>query len=364
MNWRSSIIILSIHTQKKTGERKISVKKRMPWLIKYSQRIKKKFFLLLAFFFSPVLQLNWRKYVFVFFYSWLLLSISCERMRSRKWKENRLTLNVIYLSSHWMVTWGLSFFFLFIRKKQNKEEKHERPKWRQEYWFVCIWFLNKLIEKKFNFFVSRIDSGVITRQDIDEKLIDEIQRMKNDLKSKDNEIEKAYQLKIDTDREIEDLTASLFQSAHDMVEQAKQAQANVEDKLKHSNQTVRKNSTICFLNFSSFELDQCFNTWKYSIEKNCQWTKANSQFMSFIINDADKSIECKNKIDFYVHFNKRICSSRLTIFYFESLLVGNKNHRLIKINPYLCTESTMKTFYLVWHFLILKYNNSFIEIFT
>lgn len=114
--------------------------------------------------------------------------------------------------------------------------------------------MNKLIEKKFNFFVSRIDSGVITRQDIDEKLIDEIQRMKNDLKSKDNEIEKAYQLKIDTDREIEDLTASLFQSAHDMVEQAKQAQANVEDKLKHSNQTVRTNFYDLFFEFFFFRI--------------------------------------------------------------------------------------------------------------
>lgn len=44
-----------------------------------------------------------------------------------------------------------------------------------------------------------------------EKLYHELQRVKEDLKSKDNEILRAKELRENTDREIHDLTASLFE---------------------------------------------------------------------------------------------------------------------------------------------------------
>lgn len=58
-----------------------------------------------------------------------------------------------------------------------------------------------------------IDSGVLTtEQDLTtEKLYNELQRVKEDLKSKDNEIIQVRQLRENTDREIQDLTASLFE---------------------------------------------------------------------------------------------------------------------------------------------------------
>lgn len=42
-------------------------------------------------------------------------------------------------------------------------------------------------------------------------LLNELQRVKEDLKSKDDEIKRAYELRENTDREIEDLTSSLFE---------------------------------------------------------------------------------------------------------------------------------------------------------
>ncbi len=44
-----------------------------------------------------------------------------------------------------------------------------------------------------------------------EKLFHELQRVKDDLKLKDKEICRATELRQNTDREIEDLTASLFE---------------------------------------------------------------------------------------------------------------------------------------------------------
>ncbi|CAF4046603.1 unnamed protein product [Rotaria sp. Silwood2] len=95
--------------------------------------------------------------------------------------------------------------------------------------------------------VDSIDSGVMGTAEVfehdlqsigTEKLFNELQRVKEDLKSKDGEIRRANEIRQNTDREIEDLTASLFESAHAMVEQAKYAQANAEQKLKISNQTI------------------------------------------------------------------------------------------------------------------------------
>ena len=65
-----------------------------------------------------------------------------------------------------------------------------------------------------------IDSGVVACQDLHEydsssntaeKLFHELQRVKEDLKCKDHEILRANQIRESTDREIEDLTASLFE---------------------------------------------------------------------------------------------------------------------------------------------------------
>ena len=42
-------------------------------------------------------------------------------------------------------------------------------------------------------------------------LLNELQRVKEDLKNKDIEIQRAYEIRDNTDREIEDLTSSLFE---------------------------------------------------------------------------------------------------------------------------------------------------------
>ncbi|CAF0756762.1 unnamed protein product [Adineta steineri] len=89
-----------------------------------------------------------------------------------------------------------------------------------------------------------IDNSVVTTPELLEHsssaatLLNELQKVKEDLKTKDVEIQRAYEMRENTDREIEDLTASLFESAHSMVEQAKHAQANAEQKLKTANQTI------------------------------------------------------------------------------------------------------------------------------
>jgi Rab-3A-interacting protein len=89
-----------------------------------------------------------------------------------------------------------------------------------------------------------IDNGVVTTPEQLEHsssattLLNELQRVKEDLKNKDIEIQRAHEIRQNTDREIEDLTSSLFQSAHSMVEQAKYAQANAEQKFKTANQTI------------------------------------------------------------------------------------------------------------------------------
>lgn len=43
------------------------------------------------------------------------------------------------------------------------------------------------------------------------KLLHELKRVKEDLKNKDIEIQRAHEIRENTDREIEDLTASLFE---------------------------------------------------------------------------------------------------------------------------------------------------------
>jgi hypothetical protein len=70
------------------------------------------------------------------------------------------------------------------------------------------------------YFISRafsIENGVGTTSEIIEhttsaaRLLNELQRVKEDLKNKDIEIRRAYEIRENTDREIEDLTSSLFE---------------------------------------------------------------------------------------------------------------------------------------------------------
>ncbi|CAF5193726.1 unnamed protein product, partial [Rotaria magnacalcarata] len=62
-----------------------------------------------------------------------------------------------------------------------------------------------------------IENGVVTTPEPIEHstssatLLHELQRVKEDLKSKDIEIQRAHEIRENTDREIEDLTASLFE---------------------------------------------------------------------------------------------------------------------------------------------------------
>lgn len=66
-----------------------------------------------------------------------------------------------------------------------------------------------------------MDSGVMTIHEVfdndfssnmtKEKLFNELQRVKDDLHLKEKEIRRANELRENTDREIEELTASLFQ---------------------------------------------------------------------------------------------------------------------------------------------------------
>ena len=64
-------------------------------------------------------------------------------------------------------------------------------------------------------FAFSIDSGMFENEfstDISkEKLFNELQRVKDDLNLKEKEIRRAKELRENTDREIEDLTALLFQ---------------------------------------------------------------------------------------------------------------------------------------------------------
>jgi len=121
-----------------------------------------------------------------------------------------------------------------------------------------------------------MDSGVVTTQEVfendlssitTEKLFNELQRVKEDLKSKDKEICRANEIRENVDKEIEDLTASLFESAHKMVDQAKYAQANAEEKLKNANHTI--NALILEntqLKKTVSELKQILNTRRSSCD--------------------------------------------------------------------------------------------------
>jgi len=73
------------------------------------------------------------------------------------------------------------------------------------------WFIYHIIR------AFSIENGVVATQEIIENstsptiLLNELQRVKEDLKNKDIEIQRAHEIRQNTDREIEDLTSSLFE---------------------------------------------------------------------------------------------------------------------------------------------------------
>ncbi len=73
------------------------------------------------------------------------------------------------------------------------------------------WFIYYIIR------AFSIENGVVATQEIIENstsptiLLNELQRVKEDLKNKDIEIQRAHEIRQNTDREIEDLTSSLFE---------------------------------------------------------------------------------------------------------------------------------------------------------
>jgi Rab-3A-interacting protein len=117
-----------------------------------------------------------------------------------------------------------------------------------------------------------LDNGVVTPGEhhlSSSTLLDELHRVKKDLKHKEIEVQRAHEIRENADKEIEDLTASLFESAHSMVEQAKYAQANAEQKLKVANQTIEalvlENSQ---LKKTVGELKEIMNSCRSSILSN------------------------------------------------------------------------------------------------
>lgn len=66
--------------------------------------------------------------------------------------------------------------------------------------------------KTFSFRAFSVENGVVSNCDQSEtKLLNELQRIKEDLKNKDNEIQRVYEMRENSDREIQDLTAFLFE---------------------------------------------------------------------------------------------------------------------------------------------------------
>ncbi|UJR08512.1 hypothetical protein I4U23_012777 [Adineta vaga] len=162
-----------------------------------------------------------------------------------------------------------------------------------------------------------IDSGVVTTQEINEldfssttteKLFHELQRVKEDLKFKDHEIRRANELRENTDREIEDLTSSLFESAHAMVDQAKQAQVNTEQKLKVSNQTIE---ALVLENVqlkkSVSELKQILNSCRTSLNMSDDQHNVDDMLLrEFTCWDEKPSIERDASLFIYRVYNEDI----------------------------------------------------------
>ncbi|CAF0902107.1 unnamed protein product [Adineta steineri] len=141
-----------------------------------------------------------------------------------------------------------------------------------------------------------------------EKLFNELQRVKEDLKSKDDEVRRANELRENTDQEIQELTASLFESAHAMVEQAKYAQANAEQKLQVSNQTmdalILENT---HLKKSVSELKQILNSCrKSSPVSNNHNSIDNMLLREFTCWDEKPSIERDGSLFMYRVYNEDI----------------------------------------------------------
>ncbi|CAF1219527.1 unnamed protein product [Rotaria sordida] len=162
-----------------------------------------------------------------------------------------------------------------------------------------------------------IDSGVMATPEIfehdlrsitTEKLFNELQRVKDDLQSKDSEIRRANEMCENTNREIEDLTASLFETAHSMVEEAKHAQANAEQKLKISNQTIDalslENSQ---LKKTVNELKQILNTCRSSFNMSTTHSSIdNILFREFTCWEEKPSMERDSSLFMYRIYNEDI----------------------------------------------------------
>ncbi|CAF3198167.1 unnamed protein product [Rotaria socialis] len=158
------------------------------------------------------------------------------------------------------------------------------------------------------------DSGIVVAHEAfehdltAEKLFNELQRVKEDLKSKDSEVRRAHEMRDNADREIEDLTASLFESAHSMVEQAKYAQANAEQKLKNSNQTIEaltvENSQ---LKKTVHELKQILNSCRSSSDMSTtQNSIDNILSREFTCWEEKPSIERDSSVFMYRIYNEDI----------------------------------------------------------
>ncbi|KAK4887237.1 hypothetical protein RN001_003508 [Aquatica leii] len=70
------------------------------------------------------------------------------------------------------------------------------------------------------------------------KLQKELQEAHQELKLRDEEVNRLSRIRQDVEAELEDLTASLFQEAHNMVQEAKEKQAAAEKALKESQMKV------------------------------------------------------------------------------------------------------------------------------
>lgn len=71
-----------------------------------------------------------------------------------------------------------------------------------------------------------------------EKLQEQLNRAQEELKLKDEEVEKLSNLRIELESELEELTASLFQEAHAMVLEANIKQSNAEKRFEETNNKV------------------------------------------------------------------------------------------------------------------------------
>ncbi|KAK5643829.1 hypothetical protein RI129_007674 [Pyrocoelia pectoralis] len=86
--------------------------------------------------------------------------------------------------------------------------------------------------------VSWTRSAAEVKEQTFSKLQKELQEAHQELKLRDEEVNRLSRIRQDVETELEDLTASLFQEAHHMVQEAKEKQAAAEKALKESQMKV------------------------------------------------------------------------------------------------------------------------------